>query len=246
MTADMKETISAKTGTISWDVPSDVASIIQTAYGGQLKIGFWYIASTSFTIENITVYTDKNPKSATATTTTASTTTTTKTTTTTSATTKTTTSTTKTTTTTKPSTSTTTTTTTAADTGLTYTGTASKYGDVNVDGAVDVADVVLLNKALVQAATLSNVQKANADCHYNSVINAVDATTILKYLVMEYSTLPIIEIKDRACALSFFVACRNQKCKGSLSEGAVSKARLILSLDSARRISCATVGFERC
>jgi hypothetical protein len=191
MTADMKETISAKTGTISWDVPSDVASIIQTAYGGQLKIGFWYIASTSFTIENITVYTDKNPKSATATTTTASTTTTTKTTTTTSATTKTTTSTTKTTTTTKPSTSTTTTTTTAADTGLTYTGTASKYGDVNVDGAVDVADVVLLNKALVQAATLSNVQKANADCHYNSVINAVDATTILKYLVMEYSTLPI-------------------------------------------------------
>jgi hypothetical protein len=67
------------------------------------------------------------------------------------------------------------------------------YGDVNVDGLVDVGDVVLLNKSLVQCATLSNAGTKNADCHYDSLIDSRDALVILKYLVMSIDSMPVME-----------------------------------------------------
>jgi hypothetical protein len=66
------------------------------------------------------------------------------------------------------------------------------YGDTNCDGKVEVGDVVLLNKSIVKAATLSTQGEINADAKFDSVIDSNDAVTILKFLVMSYDSLPII------------------------------------------------------
>ena len=65
-----------------------------------------------------------------------------------------------------------------------------KYGDVNVDGEVGIADVVLLNKYLVKSATLSEQGKANADAYSDEKLDASDALSILKFLVGTLSELP--------------------------------------------------------
>ena len=57
------------------------------------------------------------------------------------------------------------------------------YGDVNIDGNIEIADAVLLNKYLVDSATLSKVGKLNADCNKDGKISPEDTLTILKYLV---------------------------------------------------------------
>jgi hypothetical protein len=72
--------------------------------------------------------------------------------------------------------------------------TVSYWGDVNCDGVADVGDVVLLNKSIVGAASLSTQGKVNADVYKDSVLNSSDALAILKLLVntYSYSDLPII------------------------------------------------------
>jgi hypothetical protein len=70
---------------------------------------------------------------------------------------------------------------------------ATLYGDVNCDNIVDVSDVVLLNKSLVQSATLSELGSANADCNLDKVLSSDDSLVILKYLVQTYSSLPVTE-----------------------------------------------------
>ena len=65
-----------------------------------------------------------------------------------------------------------------------------KYGDVNVDGKISVADVVLLNKYLVKTAALSDEGKNNADAYLNGLLDANDALTILKCVVGTLSELP--------------------------------------------------------
>jgi endoglucanase len=69
---------------------------------------------------------------------------------------------------------------------------ASLYGDVNADGIIDVGDVILLNKSIVQSATLTDLQKANADAYKDGVIDSNDALTILRHLVMSIESLPYI------------------------------------------------------
>ncbi len=91
-TDDMEQSISGKSGTITWNVDSATSAIIQTQYGGELKWGIWWIDCGTITVDSITVYTDKSGSAATTTTTTTTTKTTTTTTKTTTTTTKTTTS----------------------------------------------------------------------------------------------------------------------------------------------------------
>ncbi len=69
-----------------------------------------------------------------------------------------------------------------------------KYGDVNIDGNITVADAVLLNKYLVNSATLTEQGLANADCYKNGTADANDTLTILKVIVGTYSEsdLPIL------------------------------------------------------
>jgi hypothetical protein len=65
------------------------------------------------------------------------------------------------------------------------------YGDVNCDGIVDVADVVLLNKSIVNCATLSSAGKVNADCELDGKIDSLDALDILRFLVNSIDSLPV-------------------------------------------------------
>ena len=167
---DMEQTISGKTGSIVWNVDSATSEIIQTQYGGELKFGVWWIDCNKFTI---TVYTDAYGGSSTTVTTSKTSATTQKTTATTSKTTAKTTSTTKSSTQ-KPS----------------DLPSASMYGDVNLDGRVDITDAVILNKAVAGAISLNPQQQANADCCTDDGVGANDAIVLLKFLVSLVKSLP--------------------------------------------------------
>ena len=169
---DMEQTISGKTGSIVWDVDSATSAIIQTQYGGELKFGVWWIDCNKFTIDSITVYTDAYNGSG-QTTTTVSTT-------------KATTAANKTT----ASTTTTTKQTTTATNGPKPSVKASLYGDVNLDGRVDITDAVLLNKKVAGVVILNDQQYANADCCTDDGVGQADSTVLLQFLVSIVRTLP--------------------------------------------------------
>ncbi|WP_456112865.1 glycoside hydrolase family 9 protein [Ruminococcus sp.] len=169
---DMEQTISGKTGSIVWDVDSATSAIIQTQYGGELKFGVWWIDCNKFTIDSITVYTDAYSGSG-QTTTTVSTT-------------KATTTTNKTT----ASTTTATKQTTTATNGPKPSVKASLYGDVNLDGRVDITDAVLLNKKVAGVVILNDQQYANADCCTDDGVGQADSTVLLQFLVSIVKTLP--------------------------------------------------------
>ncbi|MBR6792110.1 MAG: glycoside hydrolase family 9 protein, partial [Ruminococcus sp.] len=76
---DMEQQFSSNSGTITWNVPTATANIIQYGYGGELKFGVWWVDCQDFVIDSVTLYTTGSA----VTTTTTTTTTTTKTTTTT-------------------------------------------------------------------------------------------------------------------------------------------------------------------
>ena len=157
---DMEQTISGKTGSIVWDVDSATSAIIQTQYGGELKFGVWWIDCNKFTIDSITVYTDAYNGSGQITTTV---------------------STTKATTNKK---------TTTATNGPKPSVKASLYGDVNLDGRVDITDAVLLNKKVAGVVILNDQQYANADCCTDDGVGQADSTVLLQFLVSIVRTLP--------------------------------------------------------
>ena len=73
-----------------------------------------------------------------------------------------------------------------------YEGDASVlYGDVNLDGNVDISDAVLLNKAAAGMVTLNNQAAKNADCNDNGELGADDAVVLLQFLVHVENTLPV-------------------------------------------------------
>ena len=68
------------------------------------------------------------------------------------------------------------------------------YGDINLDGRVDITDAVLLNKVAAGAVTLDTPEKqANADCDSNGEVDGKDAVVLLKFLVSLIKTLPSAE-----------------------------------------------------
>lgn len=64
------------------------------------------------------------------------------------------------------------------------------YGDANLDGKVDMSDVVLIHKALTGAISLNNTAAANADCYLDGRISIVDVTVIIQYIIQNCS-LPV-------------------------------------------------------
>ena len=168
ITDDMEETFSGTSATLTWDIDSATSAVIQKEYGGMLKFGVWWIDCKQFTIDSITVYTDAYSGSS-------------------SVTTKVTTATTKTT---STSTSSTTKTTTTTKTPVTAAPGDVLYGDINLDGKVELVDAVLLNKAAADVVTLNTQQRANADCDVNNEVNANDAIVLLKFLVQIIDELP--------------------------------------------------------
>lgn len=63
-------------------------------------------------------------------------------------------------------------------------------GDLNGDSAVDILDVIMLNKAILGKETLSEEQQKAADIDQNGIPASGDALTLLKYIVGMDVTLP--------------------------------------------------------
>ena len=71
------------------------------------------------------------------------------------------------------------------------------YGDVNVNGVVDLTDAVLLNKHLAGVVQLTDIQYANANCDQTDGTNNVgdlDTTALMRFVlnVEGYQELPYI------------------------------------------------------
>lgn len=69
----------------------------------------------------------------------------------------------------------------------------SLYGDVNLDGKVDITDAVLLNKAVAGVVTLNASQQKNADCMADGELSTNDSTVLLQFLVRIVNSLPVTE-----------------------------------------------------
>ena len=102
------------------------------------------------------------------------------------------------TTTTKPSKTTTTNVTTTTKpsktttTNATNTNTAiPSYGDVNLDGKVDIVDAIFLNKYLATLIQFSDAQMANADCCQDGVLNDQDTTALMQFIILLIDDLPV-------------------------------------------------------
>lgn len=183
-TDDMEETMSGKTGSITWNIDAATSAIIQTQYGGELKFGVWWIDCDQFFVESIDVYTDKAGTNPVVTTTTTKTITTT-TTTTTAAAVKTT----------AKTTTTTTKTTTTKTTGATHVvlPDATLVGDVNLDGVLDLTDAILLNKMVAGAVQMNEQQRANADVCTDPGVDTKDAVVLLRFLAHLTASIPAAE-----------------------------------------------------
>ena len=56
------------------------------------------------------------------------------------------------------------------------------YGDVNLDGEIDITDCVLLNKCLAGAVELNKTAERNADVDQNNEIDTSDTIYLLQFL----------------------------------------------------------------
>lgn len=67
---------------------------------------------------------------------------------------------------------------------------AGAVGDVNLDGTIDLADAVLLNKAVSGSVVLAtDAQKTAADCNRDGVLSAEDGVELLGFLVRQVDAL---------------------------------------------------------
>ncbi len=169
-TDDMSKTISSNSGTITWNIDSSDASLIQLKYGGELKWGIWWIDCNSFTIDSIKVYTSGSTSSITTTTTK------------------------KVTTTQKVTTTKKVTTTTKPTTTAKPVPSVTKAGDANGNGSVDIADAVLIKCYILNPSkySISSQGRANADVQGNgNGINFQDALAIQKFILGDIKSLPV-------------------------------------------------------
>lgn len=66
-----------------------------------------------------------------------------------------------------------------------------KWGDVDVNGTVDIIDVIALNKNLLMGEEISDQGKKNADVNQNGAPDEADALAILQYKVGILEKLPV-------------------------------------------------------
>lgn len=67
------------------------------------------------------------------------------------------------------------------------------YGDVNLDGRLDLTDAILLNKASAGVVRLNTRAGANADCNSDGTLDYRDAVVLLRFLVHLIQELPNVE-----------------------------------------------------
>ncbi len=72
---------------------------------------------------------------------------------------------------------------------------ASLLGDVNLDGSISLADVVVLVQSTAGTVTLNAQQLANADCNQSStskgIVETPDILALIGFQVMIYTSLPV-------------------------------------------------------
>ena len=64
-------------------------------------------------------------------------------------------------------------------------------GDVNLDGSIDITDVVLLNQFASGSVELTAVQQKNVDCNGDGNADQTDAVVLLQFLLRIVDTLPV-------------------------------------------------------
>ncbi len=160
---------SGSTGKVTFDVKS-IQNDLQVDEG-IFQVGYWWGEQSQITINSIVCeysMTSSNPSTTSTTKVTETSTT-------------------------KPTTTTTKTTTTTSSSNenkLTVPSvSATKYGDTNLDGDINVADVVGLNMYLLNSNSnkLQNVGIANADCVRDGVITSADSALLMNYVSMMIS-----------------------------------------------------------
>lgn len=67
------------------------------------------------------------------------------------------------------------------------------YGDVNLDGKVELVDAILLNKACAGQVTLSAEASKNGDCNASGNTDTSDAIVLLRFLVHLVNQMPCSE-----------------------------------------------------
>lgn len=66
---------------------------------------------------------------------------------------------------------------------ITVTSAESLLGDANLDGNINILDVIVINRAVLGKENLSAEQIKAADVNKNNVPDSVDSLTIMKYIV---------------------------------------------------------------
>ncbi len=67
----------------------------------------------------------------------------------------------------------------------------SGHGDVNLDGDIDVLDVIMLNKNLLGGVSLNDEQTDAADAFNDSLIDSTDSLCIMKHIIGLLETIPV-------------------------------------------------------
>lgn len=65
------------------------------------------------------------------------------------------------------------------------------YGDVNLDGKVELTDAILLSKACAGQVTLTEEANANGDCNASGNTDTEDSVTLLRFLLHLENSLPV-------------------------------------------------------
>ncbi|MBR7085840.1 MAG: dockerin type I repeat-containing protein [Oscillospiraceae bacterium] len=62
-------------------------------------------------------------------------------------------------------------------------GEMNKLGDVNLNGSIDITDVISINKAILGKETLTEKQNLTADANQNGIVDVSDSLMIMKEIV---------------------------------------------------------------
>ncbi len=68
---------------------------------------------------------------------------------------------------------------------------ARLYGDINLDGNINMSDTILLSKRSLNLVDLSEVAEANADCDLDGSVTGDDAMILLQFCVQIIEKIPI-------------------------------------------------------
>ena len=64
-------------------------------------------------------------------------------------------------------------------------------GDVNMDGDVNLKDIILLNKYIAKMVTLNDTQLKAAACKDDDTMNSDDLIALMSYVVELVEALPV-------------------------------------------------------